>query len=51
MLITILKLKLIEFVIHNFEAIWQDKMFKICLENLTTDQILPIVDYVENYSF
>jgi hypothetical protein len=43
-LITILKPKQVEFVIHNFEAIWQDKVFKMCLKNLTIDQILSIVD-------
>lgn len=36
-LVMFLKPKLVEFVVHNFEAKWQDNMFKICLENLTTD--------------
>lgn len=36
-LITFLKPKLVEFVVHNFEAKWQDNMFKSCLENLTTN--------------
>ncbi len=36
-LVTFLKPKLVEFIIHNFEAKWQDNMFKMCLESLTTD--------------
>jgi hypothetical protein len=46
-----LKPKLIEFVIHNFEAKWQDAQFKSCLDNLTNDQIVNVIDFVENYSF
>jgi hypothetical protein len=30
-MITFLKPKLKEFVVHNFEAKWQDNMFKLCL--------------------
>jgi hypothetical protein len=51
MLVTLLKRKLAEFVVQNFEAKWQDNMFKKCLENLTIEQIVLVVDYVENYSF
>ncbi len=46
-----LKLKLIEFVIHNFEAKWQDAQFKSCLDNLTNDQIVTVIDFDENYFF
>ncbi len=50
-MITFLKPKLKEFVVHNFEAKWQDNMFKICLQNLSFNQFLSVVDYAENYSF
>ncbi len=36
-LVTFLKPKLVEFIVHNFEAKWQNNMFKMCLENLTTN--------------
>jgi len=49
--ITYLKPKPVEFVVHNFEAKWQDNMFEQCLENLIVDHIVLVVDYVENYSF
>jgi hypothetical protein len=48
---TFLKLKLIEFVIHNFEAKWQDAQFKSYLDNLTNDQIVTVIDFDENYFF
>jgi hypothetical protein len=51
MLITLLKPKLTEFVVNNFEPKWQDNMFKKCLGCLTTDHIISPVDYAENYSF
>jgi hypothetical protein len=50
-LIMFLKPRLAKFVVHNFEAKWQDNMFKKCSENLTIDQLLSIVNYVKNYSF
>jgi hypothetical protein len=40
-----LKLKLNEFVIHNFETKWQDAQFKSCLDNLTNDQIVIVIDF------
>jgi hypothetical protein len=40
-----LKPKLTKFVIHNFEAKWQDAQFKSCLDNLTNDQIVIVIDY------
>ncbi len=43
-LVTFLKPKLVEFVVHDFEAKWQDNMFNMCLESSTIDQILPIVN-------
>ncbi len=46
-----LKSKLSEFVIHNFEAKWQDAQFKSCLDNLTNDQIVIVIDFSKNYSF
>ncbi len=39
-LVTFLKPKLVEFIVHNFEAKWQDNMFKMSLESLAIDQIL-----------
>ncbi len=51
LLITFLKPKLVEFVVHNFEAKWQDNMFKQCFENFITNQIVSIKDYVGNCSF
>lgn len=35
--VTFLKIKLVEFLVHNFEAKWQDAQFKSCLDNLTKD--------------
>ncbi len=46
-----LKFKLTEFVVHNFEAKWQDAKFKSCLDNLTKDQIVTVIDFANNYSF
>jgi hypothetical protein len=49
--IAFLKPKLAKFVAHNFEAKWQDAQFKSCLENLSSDQVLSVIDFAENYSF
>ncbi len=43
-LVTFLKPKLVEFVVHDFEAKWQDNTFKMCLESLTINQILLVVN-------
>jgi hypothetical protein len=43
-----LKPKLTKFVVHNFEAKWQDAQFKFCFNNLTKDQIMTVIDFVEN---
>ena len=50
-LISYLKPKLAEFFIHNFKAQWQDKQFKAVMENLTAEEMVPVIDFVENYSF
>jgi hypothetical protein len=46
-----LKPKLTKFVVHNFKAKWQDVEFKSCLDNLTKDQIVTIIDFANNYFF
>jgi hypothetical protein len=38
------------FVVHNFEK-WQDAQFKCYLENLTKEQIVIAIDFVEKYYF
>ncbi len=45
-----LKPKLMGFVVHNFEK-WQDAQFKCYLENLTKEQIVIAIDFVEKYYF
>ena len=50
-LITALKTCLEKFLIHNFEAKWQDHQFKTCMDNLSRDAIVSVVDFAENYSF
>jgi hypothetical protein len=49
--VTYLKPNLMEFVVHNLKAKWQDVEFKSCLDNLTKDQIVIIIDFVNNYFF
>jgi hypothetical protein len=49
--VAFLKLKLVEFLVHNFEAKWQDAQFKSCLDNLTKDEIVTMIDFADNYSF
>jgi hypothetical protein len=39
------------FLTHNFEAQWQDEQFKTCMENLSPDAIVSVIDFAENYSF
>jgi hypothetical protein len=46
-----LKPKLTKNLVHNFKAKWQDAKFKSCLDNLTNDQIVIVIDFVENYCF
>jgi hypothetical protein len=46
-----LKLKLAKFIVHDFETKWQDAQFKLCLDNLTKDQIIAVIDFSENYYF
>ena len=50
-LITGLKTCLERFLIHNFEAKWQDHQFKTCMDNLSLDAIVSVLDFAENYSF
>jgi hypothetical protein len=50
-LMSYLQPKLALFLIHNFEAKWQDVQFKSCMENLAPHEIVSVVDFVENYSF
>jgi hypothetical protein len=50
-LISYLQSKLAEFLIHNFEAKWQDAQFKSCMENLAPHEVVSVVDFAENYSF
>lgn len=40
-----------EFLVHNFEAKWQDMQFKSCMVNLSPDAIVSVIDFAENYSF
>jgi hypothetical protein len=49
--IAYLKPKLMGFVVHNFEAKWQDAQFKSYLENLTKEKIVIVIDFAENYYF
>jgi hypothetical protein len=35
---------LTHFFVHNFEAKWQDAQFKSCLDNLTKEQIVTVID-------
>jgi len=49
--ISFLKPKLTKFIIHNFEAKWQYAQFKSYLDNLTKDQIVIVINFIENYSF
>jgi uncharacterized protein (DUF433 family) len=37
--------------VHNFEAKWQDAQFKSCLDNLTKEQIVTVIDFAKNYYF
>lgn len=46
-----IKPKLTKFVVHNFKAKWQDVEFKSCLDNLTKDQIVIIINFANNYFF
>ena len=50
-LVTALKTSLEKFLTHNFEAKWQDHQFKTCMENLSPDAIVSVIDFAENYSF
>jgi hypothetical protein len=46
-----IKPKLTKFVVHNFEAKWQDAQFKSSLDNLMKNQIVTVIDFAQNYSF
>ena len=50
-LVMALKTGLEKFLTHNFEAKWQDHQFKTCMENLSPDAIVSVIDSAENYSF
>ena len=50
-LVIALKMSLGKFLMHNFEAKWQDQQFKACMENLSPDTIVSVIDFAENYSF
>lgn len=45
-----LKLCLLEFVVHNFVAHWQEKEFKGFLKHILEDTILSRIDLFENYA-
>ncbi len=49
--IAYLKPMLTKKFVHNFEAKWQDAHFKSCLDNLTNEQIVIVIDFVDNYYF
>ncbi len=46
-----LKLKLKDFVMHNFMAKWQEKEFKSSIPNFPPNTILSCIDFSENYAF
>lgn len=50
-LVSSLRSHLEEFLVHNFEAKWQDQQFKVCMGNLSPDAIVSVVDFAENYAF
>lgn len=45
-----LKLKLPEFIVHNFIASWQDLQFKELFSSVPPGTIISCVDFSENYS-
>ena len=50
-LVTALKASLEKILTHNFEAKWQDHQFKACMDNLSPDAVVSVIDFAENYSF
>jgi hypothetical protein len=50
-LVADLRSHLEEFLVHNFEAKWQDQQFKVCMGNLSPDAIVSVIDFAENYAF
>lgn len=49
-LITYLKPKLTEFIVHNFIAQWQDSKFKEILVEFPKDAMISCIDFSENYT-
>ncbi len=49
-LIKYMKLHLLEFVVHNFVACWQEKKFKGFLKHIPKDTIVSCTNFFKNYA-
>ncbi|KAG0572174.1 hypothetical protein KC19_VG074600 [Ceratodon purpureus] len=45
------KPKILQFVLHQFVAKWQDTQFKKSLDVLKDGEVMSLIDFAENYSF